>query len=124
MIKMRRYILIFLFSLFVVNYTSAGPKGYIGIRIECTNDNNFAVLKWKQMNVDRGGSVYIQIDLNKDAKKNLKFLVDVSDGERVILTKEVEVKKGDDTSYANEVYLGRKNEGQTMHFRIMSVRCK
>jgi len=115
-------------SVFSANLAFAGPKskpkGWTSLRIECTNDDNVACLKWTKRSVDLDGCTYVQIDLTKEAKKNIIILVNVSDGNRVIMTQEVIVEKGNDTSYAKEIYLGKANEGQTMYFTIENIRCK
>ena len=120
-LTMKRIIMLLLAVVFAVNFASSAK--WTALHIDCTNDDNVACLKWTEQNVDFSGCVYVQIDLIKVARKNVNVLVNISDGHRLIQQKVITVEKGEETSYAKEIYLGKSMEGQTIHFTIESISC-
>ena len=70
---MKKVLIFFFLSVFSINWVFAGPKGWTALRIDCTNDNNMAALKWTKRNVDSDGCTYVQIDLAKEAKRNMNW---------------------------------------------------
>ena len=96
---------------------------WTALRIDCTNDGNVACLKWTEQRVDFSGCVYVQVDLTNVARKSVTVYVNIYDGDILLAQKEVRINKGEETSYAKEVYLGKSMEGQTVQIAIESISC-